>query len=67
MNLMQRLISAGFAIAALASAAVPTLALSSWQDLELAWDAPVTTMEAMSAGQPEASRDDAAATGFPRR
>ena len=87
MKLMHRLISAGFATAALASAAVPTLALSSWQDLELGWVVPAMAMDAMPAGQPdaradatprdirvarrdavdEARRDDAAATGSPRR
>jgi photosystem II stability/assembly factor-like uncharacterized protein len=41
MKTMQRVISAGFATAALASASVPALAYTVWRDIDLQWYADV--------------------------
>jgi hypothetical protein len=41
MKTMQRVISAGFATAALASASVPALAYTVWPDIDLQWYAEV--------------------------
>ena len=55
MTLMHRIISAGFAIAALASASVPALAWTVWPDVDFEWyanvgrAAPAASVEAFPA------------------
>jgi hypothetical protein len=42
MRTIQKLISAGFAACALASASVPALAWTAWSDVDIQWDADTT-------------------------
>jgi len=53
MRLIQRVISAGFATAALASASVPALGWTVWPDVDFAWYANVGAPVAPLAADPE--------------